>query len=289
MDFKEFGKLPLDVQKEIIFYSPVRSFSLSLVSKFFNEWAIPLKITELTIGVGCELSDECLIKIQKTLKSLDLRNSLVSDKQLQKLKNLTNIYMRAGNKLITVKGLKSVALNLKHATLDGIKVADEILRYSHNLTSLELRFNNSIDGHCMQYLTNLKSLKVFYSNINLSECMSNLSSTLEHLYLQGATSVTNDCISKMSYLSHLSLGSNRTITNEGLTKLTNLKFLDLSFNDTITDEGLIKLTSLTDLDLNFNNVITNKGIDGLNNLKYLSLVRNTVIKKDEIPSHLFLC
>jgi hypothetical protein len=48
--FIHFGELPLDLQKVIISIADPHPTILSLVSKFFNEWAIPLKVTFYSNG-----------------------------------------------------------------------------------------------------------------------------------------------------------------------------------------------------------------------------------------------
>lgn len=133
-----FKDLPSEIQKEIIVLTSNKPFDLSLVSKFFNQWVIPLKITR--IDNTAKMSLESLMKVQKTIKSLHVSNNITDD-YLKGCINLTSLTL-TNNKNITDESLS------------------ELSKYN-KLKSLRISYNTLISNESISKLTSLTSLNLW--------------------------------------------------------------------------------------------------------------------------------
>jgi hypothetical protein len=204
--FIHFGELPLDLQKVIISIADPHPTILSLVSKFFNEWAIPLKVTFYSNG-KCKSIDpfprEELLKISKTLTTLAFYccSTIINDDFLKSFVNLTELDL-IWNNAITDEGIRCLT-NLKSLKLSGDKtISDECISKMSHLRSLTISFDchNYHTNDAISELTNLTVLDVqrsFFTDEGLLKL-----TNLTWLNVKN-TSITDNSISRLTNLTHL--------------------------------------------------------------------------------------
>lgn len=280
-DFLIFNELLPELQKEIILYADVNPAILSLVSKFFNEWSIPLKVTEIKNSLN--MTNENLKKIQKTLTSLRLDcNDTITNEGLSRLTNLTSLIL-GGNSIITNDGLSGLT-KLTSLSLGYNKtITNEGISKLTNLKSLNLKQNKKITDEGLSNLRVLTRLNLNYNNNITDEGLLKNRDTLKSLNLTYNNNITDECVQRLSYLRCLNLYGNEKITNYGILS-KDLIFLDLWGNFMITD--IRTLTSLEYLNLGSNQMIENGDLlylkNTFENLKYLNLSYNTKITDPEL-------
>ena len=156
----------------------------------------------------------------------------LSNKTLNKMKNLTHLYLGKSNK-ITDEGLK--CLKLKYLYLcDNNKITDRCIQTLHELTHLHLGYGKDITNNAL------------------------LNKKITHLYLGMNNKITDDGIKNLP-LKYLDLTYNKIITDNGIFTLNHLYYLKLNSNK-ITDLGLADLNKLQHLHIYNNNMISINGL-----------------------------
>lgn len=158
-EFVFFCELPQELQKEIIYQSEVLPYWLSLVSKFFNDWAIPLKIT--CIENTNRMTTSNLMKVQKTLTSINLSgNHVINDDYLKGCINLTRLNLNGSNNITDDSFIELAKFNnLNFVSLGcNSKITNNSICKLTNLRHLNLWSNKKITGEGLRHLTNLESL-----------------------------------------------------------------------------------------------------------------------------------
>lgn len=187
---------------------------------------------------GCKISDKDIRYLTK-LKTLKCgRNTLITSKGLNNLKELTYLDCDMNPNIDD-----DCNCNLKYLHVGYSMFTDNILFKLVNLTHLICRFDSKFTDEGLKHLVNLQHL----------ECRGDLSDNgLKYLY-------------KLKYLN---CGSSHQITLKNI-QLTNLTYLNCGDFNRITDESLKNLTNLTHLLCNWNDKITDEGISHLPKLIHL--------------------
>lgn len=211
-EFSFFNDLPSDVRKIVILYSSGMPRTLSLVSKFFNEWVIPLKVT--VIRFSHRMTNESLKKVQMSVTSIKLyRYQHINDEGLSLLAKFG--------------ALKSLDLYTNRV------ITDNCLKKLTSLTSLHLDLNTMITDEGITSLTRLTYLNL-WANRNITNNGVSVLTNLKELDLHGNENITNEGIKNLTNLTDLNLRDNKKITNDGLKLLTNLTHLNLRNNKRIS-------------------------------------------------------
>lgn len=195
-----FKDLPSEIQKEIIVLTSNKPFDLSLVSKFFNQWVIPLKITR--IDNTAKMSLESLMKVQKTIKSLHVSNNITDD-YLKGCINLTSLTL-TNNKNITDESLSELAKYNKLKSLrigDNTLISDESISKLTSLTSLILWGYMGCDNQLITIqgllkLVNLNSLMLYSKSIINTKDIRRLvvDNNLRELHFNRLTNINIDAL-----------------------------------------------------------------------------------------------
>lgn len=257
-----------------------------------------LKLTCLEIKDG--ILDNKVFQHLPNLLSLTLfgvgySENLMTDKSLEKLTNLTELYVESyGNSLITDRGLKCLnhvgKLHLfgGNFTIDGIN-------HMTNIELLGLRKLNECFDRCLKNFPNLTTLDLG----NGTKCgitddgLMILNNSLKNLSLFNDTSITDEGLKYCPGLKTLALYGKTNITDKGMQYIAGNNLTELSIvaqnNNMITDISMfpnlikldlsrnkskygLELDKIEELYLDFNNWVTYDSISHFRILKRLNLI-----------------
>lgn len=278
--------LPDEIIKQILFYFDYFS-QLSIVCKRWNvisKTIITIKYTRIDKNISEILTDEHLINMTFIKHMTVLKGSLITDKGLKLLTNITNLNLY--NNMITNESLNCLhlltSMVIKLDSNNTISLNTTLIELSElRLKCLILEGDRSIIDDQIKHLTTLSLLNLTFNKLITNNGISNLTS-LTTLSLSCNKMITDDSLQLLTNLNALALICNYKITNNSLRLLTNLMYLDLSYNYTIDDNGISMLTNLRQIDITSCNRITNNGISMLTNLKNLGLCKNQIITNSGI-------
>lgn len=257
------------------------------------------KTPDLAATFEQQITDLKFVQVTREMvKTLDLRNTDVSDKESAQLKALPHLTsLNLAGQPISDKGLSDLKdfPSLKQLNLHATKISDAGLAELAKSTTIEDLDISGTEGVTdkglahLRELSNLKSLGLFATNIT-DDGLARLTDNkkLEKLDL-GRTGITDKGLAHLAALpalKELSLYHSSSVTDAGLAHLKDLKGLEkLDLNSAmISDKGVVNLKGLTKLRyLNLNDTgvgdLGMEAIQGLTNLKTLNVNHTHVTDK----------
>ncbi|KAL9654795.1 hypothetical protein ABK040_008589 [Willaertia magna] len=236
----------------------------------------------------------------KQLKILKCSSSLVEDKYLSNLKNLTKLdisscYNIKGSTLQNLTQLKTLyiqnsaienyndsigkLINLTFLNITTINDNDLDTSFLRNLINLETLFISICNDKDLHNLKNLRILKIFNDKCTslLGKCFKYLINLKE---LEGNFAIEGQYFKYLTNLNILKLKEiNTPFTAEDFAYLKNIKKLQLNVPINVIDLHLQTLTNIVDLNLSKSKSINGDCLQNLVNLKFLNASETNI--KDE--------